>query len=46
MQLRTDSHSPPRFRVAGAVAHMPEFARAFSCDARTLMSESDGVNIW
>jgi predicted metalloendopeptidase len=46
MQLRTDSHSPPRFRVAGAVAHMPEFARAFSCEARTLMSESDRVNIW
>ena len=45
--LATDSHSPPRFRVAGAIAHMPEFAAAFSCDAgRTLLSEGERANIW
>jgi putative endopeptidase len=39
--LRTDGHSPPRFRVAGAIAHMPEFARAFSCDpAKTVLGDS------
>jgi putative endopeptidase len=45
--LATDSHSPPRYRVSGVIAHMPEFARAFSCDAnRTLLSEADRANIW
>ncbi|MGZ5111829.1 MAG: M13 family metallopeptidase [Usitatibacter sp.] len=45
--LATDGHSPPRYRVSGVIAHMPEFARAFSCDAnRTLLSEGDRANIW
>jgi predicted metalloendopeptidase len=45
--LRTDSHSPPRFRVAGAIANLPEFAEAFSCDAkRALLSESERANLW
>jgi predicted metalloendopeptidase len=47
LQLRTDAHSPPRFRVAGVVANMPEFAQAFACDAsRTLLSETERANIW
>ena len=45
--LRTDGQSPPRFRVNGPIVHMPEFARAFSCDAaRTLSSGSDRAEIW
>jgi predicted metalloendopeptidase len=45
--IRTDSHSPPRYRVAGVVANLPEFARAFSCDAsKALLSESERANIW
>jgi endothelin-converting enzyme/putative endopeptidase len=28
---RTGPHSPPRYRVNGLVANMPEFAQAFSC---------------
>ncbi len=27
----TDPHSPPRYRVNGVVANMPEFAEAFAC---------------
>jgi len=47
LQLRTDGHSPPRFRVAGIVANMPEFSAAFSCPAgRPLLSETDRANIW
>jgi predicted metalloendopeptidase len=47
LQLRTDGHSPPRFRVAGVIANMPEFSSAFGCDAsRTLLSEGDRANIW
>jgi endothelin-converting enzyme/putative endopeptidase len=30
-QARTSPHSPPRYRVNGLVANMPEFAQAFSC---------------
>lgn len=31
--IATDPHAPARFRVQGPLAHMPEFARAFSCAA-------------
>jgi putative endopeptidase len=47
MRILTDTHSPPRYRVMGPLAHMPEFAKAFSCDAsKTLLSEKDRANIW
>ena len=47
LQLRTDAHSPPRFRVAGIIANMPEFSSAFSCSAGTpLLSEALRANIW
>ena len=46
LQLRTDGHSPPRFRVAGVIANMPEFARAFSCKAGPVLSEAERANIW
>ena len=47
MQLRTGQHSLHPFRVKGPIAHMPEFARAFSCDAsKVLLSESERANIW
>jgi len=29
--VATNPHSPPRFRVEGPVANVPEFARAFQC---------------
>ena len=46
LMLRTDGHSPPRFRVAGVIANMPEFSSAFSCPAgRPLLSESRRANI-
>jgi putative endopeptidase len=31
LRARTDPHSPPRYRVNGLVANMPEFGQAFSC---------------
>jgi predicted metalloendopeptidase len=47
LQLRTDGHSPPRFRVAGVIANLPEFSQAFSCKAgHPLLSEADRANIW
>ena len=41
--LTTDPHSPARFRVVGSLAHMPEFARAFSCPAP---DPKVGAGIW
>jgi putative endopeptidase len=43
--LQTDQHSPAHFRVRGALAHMPEFASAFSCEpAKTLAAQP--ADIW
>jgi putative endopeptidase len=46
--LKTDPHSPPRFRANGPPSNMPEFARAFSCaeSAPMLRPASQRVNIW
>ena len=33
MFLSADPHSPPRWRVNGAVSQMEEFAQAFGCHA-------------
>jgi putative endopeptidase len=46
--IQTDPHSPPRFRVLGVVANMPEFTRAFGCQPGDPLSrpESAQVRIW
>ncbi len=46
--INTDPHSPPRFRVQGPLANMPEFAAAFSCKGTDTMlrAESDRAAIW
>jgi putative endopeptidase len=47
LYIQTNTHSPPRFRVRGPLANMPEYAKAFSCDpGKTLLSESERANIW
>lgn len=47
MRMMTGQHSLPRFRVRGPIAHMPEFAEAFSCDAsKALLAEGERANIW
>lgn len=45
--LLTGQHSLPRFRVRGPLRHMPEFAKAFSCDtSKALLTEGERANIW
>ncbi|MDQ3189119.1 MAG: M13 family metallopeptidase [Pseudomonadota bacterium] len=47
-QLRTDSHSPARFRVLGTLANVPAFAQAFKCapDAAMMRAPSEQISIW
>jgi predicted metalloendopeptidase len=47
LQLRTDPHSPPRFRVAGVVANLPELDAAFECRGKTaLLPAKERAAIW
>jgi len=48
VRLTTDGHSPPRFRVKGPIANLPEFASAFACksDDVAVRSVAERVNIW
>lgn len=46
MQAQTNPHSPGRFRVNGVVSNMPEFQKAFSCQAGAPMVRKDACRIW
>jgi len=37
-RIRTDPHSPSRYRVDGTVRNMPEFAKAFKCSKKAKVS--------
>jgi len=45
-RLTTDPHSPPKFRVYGALRNLPEFAKAFSCPAGTPMNPAKSCQVW
>jgi len=42
----TDPHSPPVWRVNGLMPNIPEFARAFSCEAGQPMVRDNICRIW
>jgi putative endopeptidase len=46
--LRHDHHGPPRFRVDGPLANLPEFAAAFSCraGAKMVRPEPARCRVW
>lgn len=46
VRVTTDPHSPPRFRVDGALANLPEFAAAFHCPAGSPMVRAEPCSIW
>jgi endothelin-converting enzyme len=37
-RIRTDPHSPNRFRVDGTVSNIPEFAEAFKCSKKAKLN--------
>ena len=46
MQVTTDSHSPARFRVLGAVTNNPSFAHAFACEPGEPMAPKERCTVW
>ncbi len=46
LHARVDPHSPPKFRVNGALSDLPEFARAFSCAPASPMSPANACVVW
>jgi putative endopeptidase len=42
----TDPHSPLEYRVNGVVSNMPEFAKAFSCQAGQPMVRAPACRVW
>lgn len=41
-----DPHSPPKFRVNGPLAHLPEFAQAFQCKEGSAMRAASPCSVW
>ena len=46
LQVATDPHSPPKFRVNGVVQNMPEFQKAFSCKVGQPMVKQNVCRVW
>ena len=45
-RLAVDPHSPPKFRVYGALRNLPAFAAAWSCPAGTPMHPQKACSVW
>jgi putative endopeptidase len=45
-RVTVDPHSPPKFRVTGAVTNFPEFAKVFSCKSGSKMIPTQSCAVW
>ena len=45
-QLRTDNHSPGRYRILGPMSNLPAFAQAFSCKPGDAMVATQPISVW
>jgi len=46
LMVQTNPHSPPKFRVNGVLVNMPEFQKAFSCQATQPMGSANACRVW
>ena len=46
LQVRTNTHSLPRWRVNGPLSNMDQFAKAFGCKQGQPMVRPDACIIW
>jgi endothelin-converting enzyme/putative endopeptidase len=46
LRVRTDPHSPGRYRVNGVVENMPEFQKAWGCKAGQPMVAENACHVW
>jgi len=46
VRAQTDPHSPPRYRVNGAVMNHPAFGEVFSCDVGDPMRPESTCEVW
>jgi predicted metalloendopeptidase len=46
MQVRSDPHSPARYRVLGTAAQLPEFHAAFQCQDGAQMKPAKACDVW
>ncbi|KAM9007205.1 neprilysin isoform 1-T2 [Ara ararauna] len=44
--IKTDVHSPGKFRVIGSLQNSPEFSEAFSCTDRNYMDPAKKCRVW
>ncbi|XP_063063489.1 phosphate-regulating neutral endopeptidase PHEX [Engraulis encrasicolus] len=46
-QVQSGAHSPPEFRVVGAMSNFEEFSKAFSCPATSIMNRgAQSCRVW
>jgi endothelin-converting enzyme/putative endopeptidase len=46
LRVKTDPHSPPKFRVNGPLSNMPEFRQAFACKTGDAMVRENSCRVW
>ena len=46
LQVQTNEHSPPEFRVNGVIRNMPEFQKAFACKPGQPMAPVNACHVW
>jgi endothelin-converting enzyme len=46
VRVKTDPHSPPRFRVTGSLVNFPSFAQAFNCPVGSPMNPTNRCTVW
>ncbi|XP_049605007.1 phosphate-regulating neutral endopeptidase PHEX [Syngnathus scovelli] len=46
-QVQSGAHSPPKYRVIGAMSNFPEFSKAFNCpDSSTMNRGAQSCRVW